>query len=286
MKMLSGLEDESIDLIYLDPPFNSNRDYIAFNDKWESKDVYLKFLEKRLYLMKSKLKETGSLYLHCDPSWSHYIKIMLDGVFGQHNFRNEIIWGYSGPQAPSKKRFSSKHDIIFSYSKDKNKVKTYELYHFEKERESESSYMKDESGKYFYTLPKGDYSEESIKRLDKEGRIYRTKNNKVRIKYFVEKTTDGYFLKKKKLTDVWTDIPSLGQVNSKEKTAYPTQKPLKLLERIIKASSNEGDIVLDPFMGSGTTLVAANNLNRKFIGFDISSEAVAIATDRLKLKEN
>jgi len=142
------------------------------------------------------------------------------------------------------------------------------------------SFSKDEKGRYYYTLPKGDYSEENIEKLRLEGRIYTTRNGKIRIKYFVHKTQDGFFLKEKKISDVWSDIPSLG-LSLAENTGYPTQKPEALLNRVIRASSNPGDLVLDCFAGSGTTLAIAEKLDRRWIGVDCGKLAIYTMQKRL-----
>jgi len=335
------IEDKSVDLIYLDPPFQSGRNYNiifdvknreatgvsaqiqAFEDTWKwgpeaekayeglingtitrekptvklielmramrsylddsSMMAYLAMMAPRLLELKRVLKDTGSIYLHCDPTASHYLKLLMDAVFGPENFLNEIVWNYDGPQGPSPVKFASKHDIILRYAKSIKDCVANELYYFEKIPISKAQFKQDEMGRYFYTLPKGDYTDESIQKLEKEGRIFRTSKGTIRIKYFVEKTQDGYFLKKKKIPDVWTDIPSLGLIaQSKEVLGYPTQKPEALLERIIKASSKEGDVVLDPFCGCGTAVAVAQRLNRKWIGIDITYLAIDIIEKRLQ----
>ncbi len=127
-------------------------------------------------------------------------KLRVDKIFGYENFLNEIVWRYEGPQSPSPVKFASKHDVILRYAKVFDRCTTGELYYFDKIPEKEAAYKRDENGKYFYTLPKGDYTNASIEKLKKEGRIYKTKSGGIRIKYFVEKTPDGFFLRKKKLT--------------------------------------------------------------------------------------
>jgi len=251
LTLLSQLPNESIDLIYLDPPFNSNRNYTivdetkkevrAFGDIWKGGSAtYLEFLKDRLIHLHRVLKATGSIYLHCDPTESHYIKVLMDSIFGRNNFRNEIVWCYERSH-PAKYQFKRIHDIILFYTK---------------------------SDHYTFIPPyvEGSYGMKKrppFKRPD--GTIWEPKH-------------EG-----KLCPDWWIDIPSFGTaMGSKERCNYPTQKPLALLERIIKASSNEGNLVLDPFMGSGTTLVAASRLNRNFIGMDSSASALAVAKERLK----
>ncbi len=342
INIINTIKKSSIDLIYLDPPFNSNRNYKytdytsqisttnkprAFSDVWSVgvKDEielakylesvfdfcddkgfqqfvshfflsifyanrnmldYIIFLTIRLYALKNVLKDSGSIFLHCDPTSSHYIKIIMDAIFESKNFRNEIVWQYDGPQGPSSKKLSTKHDIIFWYTKDidKAKINKEHLYENIKIDESEletSSYKQDEAGRWFYDLPRGSYTDESIKRLEQEGRVRRTKNNKVRIKYFLETDESGCMIRKKKISDVWNDIPSLGLISSREKNGYPTQKPLSLLERIIRITTDEGDIVFDPFLGSATTIVASERLGRKWLGVDESILSINTASKRM-----
>ncbi len=325
--------DECVDLIYLDPPFNSSRSYnvlfksesgadspaqiTAFEDTWHWGETaeatyddlivhapnevstavealmnliqrnqmmaYLVMMTARLVELHRVLKPTGSLYLHCDPTASHYLKIVLDAIFGTENYRNEIIWHYDGPQRPSRRNFGSKHDVIFRYSKtaaffadEKNIIPESMLTDLELKK-----YKQDDEGRYFYDTPPGDYTAQSIERLDQEGRIRRTKSGKLRVKHFLRSDTQGRVYRRKQLHDVWHDIPSIGHAGGKERLSYPTQKPLKLLERIILASSRKGDIVLDPFCGCGTAVAAAHKLNRRWIGIDITHLAISLQKYRL-----
>ena len=183
------------------------------------------------------LKDSGSLYLHCDPTASHYLKLLLDYVFGKNNFRNEIVWHYQTGGA-SKRHYSKKHDVVFFYSKSEN-------YHI-------------------------DFSNVRMPRTEKS--LARAQNPKgARI---AAEDID------KIPTDVFVDIQALNPM-AKERTGYPTQKPLALLNRIIAASSNEGDVVMDPFCGCATTCVAAQNLGRNWIGIDVSDVAVNLISERL-----
>ena len=337
LDVMHGMNSNTVDLIYLDPPFNSKRMYQApigssadkkakkkgiktpgFHDIWVwSEDVdirllafmekhrnlftyielvgathgqamktYLTFMAQRIIEMHRLLKDTGSLYLHCDPTASHYLKLILDMVFGKHNFRNEIIWHYDGPQRPSKKNFGTKHDVIFRYAKTEN--------YFANEKgiapmlalsTEDIAKLKKKDGRYYYDLPKGDYTDESIARLDKEGRIRWTSSGKPRVMYFMEQV-NGKVFRAKQIHDVWNDITSLGHAGGIEKTGYPTQKPLALMDRIVKASSNEGDMVLDPFCGCATTCVAAQNHHRNWIGIDLERSAVESVSDRLSQDES
>jgi len=261
LQVLSNLPDNYVDLIYLDPPFNSKRNYIVigdpksntgkaqvayFKDVWHSYDTYIKFLEVRLEEMKRILKPTGSLYLHCDPTMSHYIKIMMDKVFGIKNYRNEIVWSYKSGGA-SKKTFAKKHDIIFWYTK----TNSYKFNNIK-----DISYVDKSKGYNPYTK----------QYIDDNGKPYVLIN----------------------MRDVW-NIPYINAHDFQKRVGYPTQKPLLLLERIIEASSNEGDLVLDPFNGSGTTVEAAVRLKRNFIGIDmhpVSIETTKKRLDKINVKYN
>lgn len=251
LEVLTTLSAESVDLIYLDPPFFSNRNYEiiwgdeaeirSFVDRWEGGiEVYLDWMRERIQEMYRVLKPTGSLYLHCDWHASHYLKVMLDEIFGYKNFKNEIVWNYQTGGA-SKAHYSRKHDVILFYAKGKD----YKFYPERiKEERSEKSLLRAKN-------PKG-------------ARISITNTDKLP-------------------TDVWR-IPALNPMD-KERLGYPTQKPEALLEKIISASSDEGDIVLDPFCGCGTALAVAQKLKRKWIGMDISPSAIALVKNRFAKPE-
>ena len=299
--ILNGMNSNSVDLIYLDPPFNSKRFYSApvgskaagasFKDMWTWEDVdkayleilagkypgltrfiesvgiiygksmksYLTYMTQRIIEMHRVLKNTGSLYLHCDPTASHYLKIVLDEIFGKNNFRNEIIWHYKTTLKLSQHHLGRDHDIIFHYAKS-------ELHQIHPDKKDYPA------------------SENTLKRWSK----YANADGFVSNKHFagsdstIINTSDenkGFNINHGIPRDVWY-IPHLTGGN-KEKTGYPTQKPLALLRRIISASSNEGDIVLDPFCGCATTCVAAQQLGRKWIGIDIEKQAVNVLIERL-----
>lgn len=301
--ILQGIDTESIDLIYLDPPFNKKKTFYApmgssaegaaFNDIFRKEDVkeewvetikednvplyelldfsrkaegrtsynfcYLAYMAIRLMELYRVLKDTGSIYLHCDPTMSHYLKLAMDCVFGEKNFRNEIVWGYKGP-GNTKRYFPQKHDIIYYYVKNKGSKYTFNP----KE----------------VLIP---YSEAFLKR-----RLYaESKQGKgITAQYSHDERTESEVKKKwgdgQLPTSVWTGFSTGGQMSNKERMGYPTQKPLALLERIIKVSSNENDMVLDPFCGCATTCVAAEKLNRQWIGIDISVKAYELVKKRLK----
>jgi len=273
-----------IRLVYIDPPFatrqefKGSQDQKAYQDKIEGA-AFLESLRKRLVFLRELLCENGSIYVHLDEKKGHYVKLIMDEVLGERSFVNEIVWQYEGPQSPSSYKFATKHERILRYSRGQLPLVS-ELYFYDKISEKDASFSVDEEGRSYYTLPKGDYGEENIQRLEKEGRIYRTRNGKIRIKYFVEKTKEGYFLKKKKISDVWNDIPSLGLALA-EDTGYPTQKPEALLKRIIEASSIPGDLILDCFAGSGTTPTVAEKLGRRWIGVDCGKFAIYTMQKRL-----
>ncbi len=292
--IMNGMNSESVDLIYTDPPFNSKRTYSApigskaagasFKDMWTWQDVdvaylekvyneysnlsnfidvvmsihgtamasYLCFMMQRIIEMHRILKPTGSFYLHIDPTASHYLKIILDRIFGKNNFMNEIIWHYKSGGI-SKKKFAKKHDIILFYSKSSKNFFDWEAVGVERGTEKRNNMKKevDEDGRIYYTIKSA-------------GKIYKYYDNQ-----------------KMATPDVWTDISHLQQKDP-ERTGYPTQKPLKLLHRIIKASSNEGDVVLDPFCGCATALVASQQTDRNWIGIDIEEKAGELISNRLK----
>ena len=206
--------------------------------------AYLCWLGVRVIEMRRVLKADGSLYLHCDPTANSYIRAMLDGVFGHQQFRNEIVWAYTGPGSPKMRQFNRKHDTIYWYAKGKK-------WTFNKD-EIRLAYQDS-------TVNRGKYDSNSP-------------------------TTGSGFrdVKRGKVPESWwRDIPSGGQISRKELLGYPTQKPLALYERIIKASSNEGDLVLDPFCGCATTLIAAETLNRHWIGIDLWEHAAATLQQRI-----
>jgi DNA modification methylase len=291
LHILRALPSNCIDLIYIDPPFFSGRNYNqiwgddnevrTFHDIWEDGlPSYLVWLNARLWEMRRVLKNTGSIYVHCDWHASHYIKCELDKIFGYENFLNEVAWAYEGTGSPSKLKFANKHDRILRYAKAATKSKAYELYFDQEIDETYSTLKRDPDGRYFRIQGLGDYTPESIRRLEQENRIYTASSGKRYLKHWVE-SRDGRLFKKKKLGDVWTDITQLGTAIQKEKLGYPTQKPEALAERIIKASTNENDIVADFFMGGGTTCAVAQKLNRRFIGCDISRVASSVTLNRL-----
>jgi len=254
LDQLKKQPSSSVDLIYIDPPFNSNRNYEVFwgearekrffEDRHESTRAYIEFMRPRCLELARVLKETGSFYFHCDWHASHYVKVMLDQIFGENNFRNEIVWCYTGPGSPGMRQFMRKHDVIFWYSKSR----------------TEWTFNADEVRIPHNAKTKANY---------KPGLLGSG---------FVE--ADHLIHEKGKVPEDWWNIAIAPR--GKEYLGYPTQKPLALLERIIKASSNANDVVLDAFCGCGTALVAAQNLGRRWIGIDISPTACRVMANRLR----
>ena len=344
------IKDESVDLIYLDPPFNSNATYNvlfgekdgtkaeaqiqAFDDTWHwdtaaseafqevvesggnvsramqsfrvvlgDNDMlaYLAMMAPRLVELHRVLKPTGSIYLHCDPTASHYLKVLLDSVFGAVNFRNEIIWKRNFTKKGSQykmTRFANNADILLFYVKsDKAYFKTPKVKRSDFEVEQKYNLI-DEKGRKFkseplelpqmmarpnlifefmgYT-PKWGWmmSREKLEELKKQEKIYFTANGKPRRKNFLVDYEGS------EIDNIWIDIHPLGQ-NPSEALGYPTQKPEDLLVRVINASSNEGDLVLDPFCGCGTAIAVAQKLNRNWIGIDITHLAINLMKTRLQ----
>lgn len=259
---LGKVQDKSVDLMYLDPPFFTQKTHklttrdnsveYEFADSWKTLGDYLLFMKERLEACHRVLKETGTIFLHCDKSASHHLRVLLDEVFGANNFRNEIIWSYKR-WSNSKNSLQNAHQTIYFYSKS-NSYTFNTLY---------TDYSATTNIDQILQLRERDERGKAVYKKDKNGNIVLGKEKK------------GV-----PLSDVW-NIPFLNP-KATERTGYPTQKPILLLEQIIKIASNEGDLVLDPFCGSGTTLVAAQLLNRTYIGIDISEEAITLTQSRLE----
>ena len=290
LNIMRGMNSESVDLIYLDPPFNSKANYAApigseaagaaFKDTWTLDDVdvewinlieakypalhrvllvamtdsdksYLAYMAIRLLEMKRILKPTGSIYLHCDPTMSHYLKIVMDAVFGRRNFRNEIVWCYTGA-SNTPRWFPRKHDIVLSYCNGEDAVfyrdKVRIPYH------PETLARKGRADDSWFTNPKR--SQADVRDVLGNGKVPE---------------------------DWWEDIPKL--TNQRERVGYPTQKPLALLNRIIQANCPDGGIVFDPFCGCATTLVAAEDIKRAWIGIDIPPKAADLVVERIEERQ-
>ena len=341
--------DESVDLVYLDPPFNSNATYNvlfkeasgegsaaqihAFDDTWhwsvESEDAYrevvtdgpkkladllqamlsflgrndmmayLTMMSPRMVELHRVLKPTGSIYLHCDPTASHYLKLLMDAVFGPGQFRSEISWkryGAHNDVGQGSTRFGRIHDILLLYGKS-DSVKWNQVFVPLDETYTQRTYrlVDEETGRRFTTTPltgpggaeKGNpvfewnghvrawrYNKETMLQLEKEGRLHYSRTGYPRKKLYLEESRGV------PVQDMWTDIYSLSGSNT-ERLGYPTQKPEALLERIIEASSNEGDVVLDPFCGCGTAVAVAERLGRLWVGIDVTHLAISLMKSRL-----
>ncbi len=308
MRRQSGAVEEApqccIDLIYIDPPFNSNRNYEvfwgetkekrSFDDRHESTQAYIAFMRPRCVELARVMKKTGSFYYHCDWHASHYVKVMLDTILGENFFQSEIIWKRTSAHSDSS-TCGRAHDTLFLYTSSMEFTWNQQFQPYD-QKYIESHYRrKDGNGRLYRTdnltafgLSGGGYTYEwkgvtklwrlpleKMDQLDQEGRIHYTKSGGAEYIRFLDEMPGI------PLQDVWDDI---APINSQaiERLGYPTQKPIALLERIIKASSNENDIVLDAFCGCGTALVAAQNLHRQWIGIDISPTACNVMAKRLR----
>ncbi len=336
------IDDESVDLIYLDPPFNSNATYnvlfqeksgedpaaqiAAFEDTWhwtidserayrevvtEAPDqlgkllqamreflgqndmmAYLTMMAQRLAELHRVLKPTGSIYLHCDPTASHYLKMLLDAVFGKYQFRNEITWRRTSAHSDAN-RYGRNTDIIFFYSRSEDWTWNQQYQDYTEEYEARFS-RTDPDGRLWQDydlsakgLTGGGYDYEykgarslwrvpveTMQRLDAEGRLHFTTRGGIRRKRYLDEMPG------RPVQALWEDVPPINS-QARERLGYPTQKPEALLERIINASSNEGDVVLDPFCGCGTAVAVAERFKRRWIGVDITHLAISLMKHRL-----
>jgi DNA modification methylase len=312
VQILDSFPDNCVDLIYIDPPFNSNRNYEvfwgdtqeqrAFDDRFGDAMAYIEYMRPRVEQLYRVLKPTGSFYYHCDWHASHYIKVMLDEIFGANYFQNEIIWKRTLGSTSSANKFRIQTDSIFYYSKSRkytfNEQFSHEAVGYAEYIEKNFKYV-DEQGRRYrladlgnpaprpnlmyeykgYKHPKNGWaiSLEKMKQWDLEGRLHLPKNKdgRIRRKSFASE------LKGRPVQNLWDDIQAV-QSQAKERLGYPTQKPLALLERIINASSNPEDIVLDGFCGCGTALVSAQQLGRRWLGIDISPTSCNVMGQRLE----
>ena len=284
LEIMRGMNSETIDLIYLDPPFNSNANYAApvgsqaagaaFKDTWSLSDVdaewinlielrqpavhrvllaamtnsdksYLVYMAARLLEMPRIMKPTASIWLHCDPTMGHYLKLLMDAIFGRRNFRNEIVWCYTGPASPNQRQFSRKHDSLFWFAGEGQWTFNRDAVRIPHHPKTKANFKPGLQGSGFdqddYVLSDGGKIPESW----------------------------------------WSGFTPVGRIK-RERVGYPTQKPLALLSRIIEASSNPGDMVLDPFCGCATTLVAADRLDRQWVGIDLSPKAAELVVERVE----
>ena len=354
--MREHIADQSVDLVYLDPPFNSNASYNvlfreksgedspaqirAFNDTWhwtqeaertfESeillnpntptavKDMmaafrqflgrsdmlaYLVMMTPRLIELRRVLKPTGSLYLHCDPTAGHYLRLLLDSTFGKEHFRREIIWKRTSSHNDVRRNYGATADTVLFYTKGDDYTFNTQYLPYSEEQAVRDYKFVDADGRRYSTSnlrspaprPNLTYeykgyqphrngwtvSLERMEQLDAEGRLLfpENPNGRIRLKLYLDEMPGV------PLENVWTDIPPIGS-RARERLGYPTQKPQALLERIITTSSNPGDVVLDPFCGCGTAVAAAENLGRQWLGIDITHLAVALMKSRIKTSFN
>jgi len=281
LNKLQKLPDGCIDLIYIDPPFNSNRNYElfwgdtrerrAFEDRFGDAEHYINWMRPCLIQLYRTMKATSSFYYHCDWHASHYVKVLLDLLMGFDNFLSEIVWCYR-ERGIAKRWWNRKHDTIFAYAKKLGK-------HTFNYREAMESYSDDYLKKFKYVDEKGRYM---IRGKGVKGSpVYKADGLAPDAELKYPGLTYRQYLNSGILPLDWWIIPLLNKAAS-ERLGYPTQKPLILLEKIISASSNSNDIVLDAFCGCGTTLVAAHKLGRRWIGMDISPTACRVMAKRLK----
>jgi site-specific DNA-methyltransferase (adenine-specific) len=313
LEQLKKLPDGCIDLIYIDPPFNSNRNYEvfwgetkekrAFEDRHESTKAYVTFMRERSVELQRVLKPSGSFYYHCDWHASHYVKVMLDQIFGENNFINEIIWKRQTSHNDAKqgsKHFGRLHDVLLLYSGGSEDYTWNQQYGCLDQSYIDSHYTQlDENGRRFQwgdlrapggaAPEKGNphyevlgvkgfwrFSKDKMEHFIAEGRVAIPPRGKTpRYKRYLDES------KGRPVGSIWDDINPINS-QAKESLGYPTQKPLPLLERIIKTSSNPNDIVLDAFCGCGTALIAAEILGRQWIGIDISPTACRVMAKRLR----
>lgn len=347
------IKDESVDLIYLDPPFNSNANYNvlfrspageqshaqieAFEDTWHWTEdaerafdevmrsgntdaaellramrtflkendmmAYLTMMAVRLLELHRVLKNRGSLYLHCDPTASHYLKLILDGIFGPQWFRSEIVWQRTSAHGNASRNLAAIHDVVLLYSKTADFTwnashtpysDTYVAEHFVHLDPDGRRFRRVDlrnpgvrpnlrydylasNGRLYKPHPNGwAVSLDVMKELDRQGRLFfpAKEDARLRKKIYLDESPGV------PLTDMWSDLPPI-HASAPERLGYPTQKPLSLLERILQISSNEGEVILDPFCGCGTTIHAAQKLNRQWIGIDITNLAISLIEKRL-----
>jgi len=316
LEIMKTLESESVDLIYLDPPFFSNRNYEviwgdageirSFQDRWAGGiSHYIDWLKERIELMYHLLKPTGSLFLHCDWHANAYIRVdILDRLFGIRNFVNEITWKRTTTHNDTKqgaKHFGRVTDTIFFYAKSIKKF-TYnpQFERYTSDYVAQTYHRQDSDGRRFKASdlsaakPGGDtsylwkgqkppqgrywaYSKENMEQFEKEGRIFYTSTGKPYLKHYLDEMPGV------SVDNLWYNCVYR---NKEERIGYPTQKPEALMDRIIKVASNEGDMVLDPFMGGGTTAAVADKLGRQWIGIDQSPMAIRVTEMRLNKQQN
>jgi DNA modification methylase len=258
------IEKDSVDLLYIDPPF-----YHDSNTK-ESFETYINSIKDIVREGYCALKENGSIFINCDVYINSKTRVFLDNLFGEENFRNEIIWEYQ-KFMPFGNNFPKVHSTIYWYSKSNKYTFNKQYKEYSQEEISRIFNKVDDGGRYSLHTAQH-ISDNMIRKCEEEGRLVRNENGKILIKKYLEDSKGTI------INDVWTDI----SLTIKRNKNFPSQQPEVLLERIIKTSTNPGDLVLDPMCGSGTTLVASEKLNRNWIGIDINPEACRLSLERLK----
>ena len=311
LEQLKKLPDACVDLIYIDPPFNSNRNYEvfwgetkekrAFEDRHASTQAYIEFMRPRCIELHRVLKPTGSFYYHCDWHASHYVKVMLDQIFGENSFVNEVVWKRTSAHGNAGKKYAITEDRILFYANSKDWTwnppylsysEDYIASHYGQKEASTgrrfttrdlTASMQRASKSQIYDW-KGfrppptrcwAYTKENMAKFEAEGNLIYSERGMPRLKLYLDEMPGT------PCDTVWIDIPPINS-QAEERLGYPTQKPLSLLERIVNASSNPNDIVLDAFCGCGTALVAAETLGRQWIGIDISPTACRVMAKRLR----
>jgi DNA modification methylase len=282
-----------VDLVYVDPPFLSQTDYVlearldgradgrvkrslAYEDRWSKKDggpgAYLDMLAPRLDALTRLLSPSGTIWVHLDWRAAYLVRVLLDEIMGRDAFKNEIVWRRApnlGRQAKSA-QFGRTLDTIVVYGGPRAVLRPpHRLEPIE-----QSAIRKDDQGRFFTSAPRGDYTDASIAKLDKIGRVHRTASGKVYIKYFLVQDSDGRWCRERPVDTLWTDIAPLRHATAEERTGYPTQKPRALLERIIACATEPDALVLDVFSGSGTTAEAAHRTGRRAIVSDAQRGAI------------
>lgn len=339
LPIMRGMEDSIFDLIYLDPPFNKNKDFVSpigsiaegtgFKDWWVMDDVkaeeigeiaerspaaadlinlageigkkgsqaYLIVMSIRLLEIKRLLKDTGSVFLHCDTAMSHWLKLLMDSIFGKDEFCSEISWERTEAQKVGK-RFGANHDNILFYGKTKKRKWMDLRKPIPEDAKPSREYKPDENGRYFRkidvvalpghggTSPRYEYkgftpktrwlmTEDKLRKLDEQGLLVFSRSGRpYRKQYWDNHPGTPY-------PDIWYDIGGGGHLSGSQRLGFKTQKPIELLSRIIEATTDEGDIVLDPFCGCATTLIAAQKLGREWVGIDQSPAAVKLIEVRM-----
>ena len=274
---LKKITDGSVDLVYIDPPFMTDKHQGDYDDRWNGMNDYISFIEPRLREIHRVLKPAGTAYIHVDTNANGYMRVLADKIFCVKKPVSEIIWNRKNQNVSKGNNFGNNHDTIFMYAKGSkftfNKITV--------DTTVEKKHVNHDERGYYVSFPSGGYSRQSVDRFLKEGTAYKTRNGKARVKkYLVEH--DGKIFDRRAASNVWMDIPNMMHAPIGERIGYATQKPEKLLERIITASSNPGDIVLDAFAGSGTTCSVAKKLGRRSICMDQNPRACKIMEARLK----